>query len=50
SARIEVIHSNDTKVDSDSLQLDAHTSQKLFLRTGEILQINVTINEQMLRN
>lgn len=48
--RIEVIHSNDTKVDSDSLQLDTPTSQKLFLRTGEILQINVTINEQMLRN
>ena len=50
SDRIEVIHSNNTKVDFDSLQLDTPTSQKLFLRTGEILQINVTINEQMLRN
>jgi len=46
---IEVTYSNGTDAVFNSNKLDVQTSQKLFLRTGEIIKIKVIINKIVLR-
>ncbi len=46
---IEVIQSNHTPIQLDSLELDATISQKVFARTGEVLRIYVQIHSHRLR-
>jgi hypothetical protein len=49
SNSIEVFYSNGTDAVFISNKLDVQTSQKLFLRTGEIIKIKVTIDKIVLR-
>jgi hypothetical protein len=49
SNSIEVTYSNGADAVFDSNKLDVQTSQKLFLRTGEIIKIKVTIDKIVLR-
>jgi hypothetical protein len=49
SNSIEVTYSNGTEAIFDSNKIDVQTSQKLFLRTGEIIKIKVTIDKIVLR-
>jgi len=49
SNSIEVFYSNGTDAVFNSNKLDVQTSQKLFLRTGEIIKIKVTIDKIVLR-
>jgi hypothetical protein len=49
SNSIEVTYSNGTDAVFNSNKLDVQTSQKLFLRTGEIIKIKVTIDKIVLR-
>ncbi len=49
SNSIEVTYSNGTEAIFDSNKIDVQISQKLFLRTGEIIKIKVTIDKIVLR-
>ena len=42
---MELFYKNGTIQRLDSLELDVENSQKIFLRTAEIVKIKVSINE-----
>jgi len=46
---VTILHKNNAFTTSDHLKVDAHTSQEIFGRTGEVVQITVQIKESNLR-
>ncbi|WP_179354182.1 hypothetical protein [Winogradskyella vidalii] len=45
SDKVEVVFNDGSKSQFENLKLDAHTSTKIFNRTGEVVQIVVSINK-----
>ncbi len=46
---LKILHKNNTTTTSKNLNIDAHTSREIFGRTGEVVQINVHVEESILR-
>jgi len=46
---VEIVYSDNSKVKNNSLVLEVATSQQIFKRTGDIIQINVELKEALLK-